>query len=33
LTALEQVATNRGLDWPTTLKKLQANNQWHVEVY
>lgn len=33
LTALEQVAASRGLEWATTLKKLQANNQWHVEVY
>lgn len=33
LTALEQVATARGVDWATKLKELQANKQWHVEVY
>jgi ferredoxin--NADP+ reductase len=33
LTALEQVATARGVDWTTKLKELQANKQWHVEVY
>jgi len=33
LEALEQVATARGFDWSTTLKKYQKNNQWHVEVY
>jgi ferredoxin--NADP+ reductase len=33
LTALEQVAVSRGIDWSTFLKELQANHQWHVEVY
>jgi ferredoxin--NADP+ reductase len=33
LKALEQVATTKGLDWSTTLKRYQANHQWHVEVY
>jgi ferredoxin--NADP+ reductase len=33
LEALEQVATARGLDWQQKLKQLQANHQWHVEVY
>ncbi|KAG7365763.1 oxidoreductase FAD/NADP-binding domain containing protein [Nitzschia inconspicua] len=33
LEALEQVATSRRLDWTSTLKKYQQNNQWHVEVY
>jgi ferredoxin--NADP+ reductase len=33
LTALEQVATRKGIDWSTKLKEWQANHQWHVEVY
>mmetsp|Transcript_68 Transcript_68/g.119 ORF Transcript_68/g.119 Transcript_68/m.119 type:complete len:436 (-) Transcript_68:276-1583(-) len=33
LEALEEVATERGLDWGPTLKRYQANHQWHVEVY
>ena len=33
LETLEQVATSRGMDWQTTLKKYKSNNQWHVEVY
>ncbi len=33
LSALEQVATQRGLDWSATMTKYKANNQWHVEVY
>jgi ferredoxin--NADP+ reductase len=33
LEALERVATARGIDWSTKLKALQANHQWHVEVY
>ncbi|KAG7351664.1 ferredoxin-NADP+ reductase [Nitzschia inconspicua] len=33
LEALEQVAMSRRLDWTSTLKKYQQNNQWHVEVY
>jgi ferredoxin--NADP+ reductase len=33
LLALQQVATERGLDWNVKLKQLQANHQWHVEVY
>lgn len=33
LEALEQVAISRGIDWSTFLKQLQANHQWHVEVY
>eukprot|EP00536_Pseudo-nitzschia_multiseries_P008688 jgi/Psemu1/319451/estExt_fgenesh1_pm.C_2250001 len=33
LDALEEVATQRGLDWGTTLKRYQSNHQWHVEVY
>ena len=33
LEALEEVAKQRGLDWNATLKQLQANHQWHVEVY
>jgi len=33
LEALREVATARGLDWTETLKKYQANHQWHVEVY
>lgn len=33
LSALEQVATQRGLDWSDTMTKYKANNQWHVEVY
>jgi len=33
LSALEQVAASRGVDWAAKLKELQANKQWHVEVY
>lgn len=33
LTALEQVATQKGLVWSDTLSKYKQNNQWHVEVY
>ena len=33
LVALEQVAVSRGMDWSTFQKQLQANHQWHVEVY
>ena len=33
LTALADVAVSQGIDWTTTLKKYQANHQWHVEVY
>jgi len=33
LDALEQVATDRGMDWSATLQKYQKNHQWHVEVY
>jgi ferredoxin--NADP+ reductase len=33
LEALGNVAKARGIDWPTKLKELQANHQWHVEVY
>jgi ferredoxin--NADP+ reductase len=33
LSALEEVATARGVDWSVKLKELQANKQWHVEVY
>jgi ferredoxin--NADP+ reductase len=33
LQALEQVATSRGIHWPTKLKEYQGNHQWHVEVY
>jgi ferredoxin--NADP+ reductase len=33
LQALEDVATSRGVDWSSTMKKYQQNNQWHVEVY
>jgi len=33
LDALEKVATARGIDWATKLKQLQADHQWHVEVY
>jgi ferredoxin--NADP+ reductase len=33
LAALEQVAASRGVDWSAKLKELQANKQWHVEVY
>eukprot|EP00980_Cylindrotheca_fusiformis_P018379 scaffold6042_cov106-Cylindrotheca_fusiformis.AAC.1 len=33
LTALEQVANNKGLDWSTKLKQYKENHQWHVEVY
>lgn len=33
LTALEQVATERGLVWDEVMKQLKANGQWHVEVY
>jgi ferredoxin--NADP+ reductase len=33
LEALEEVATSKGIDWPTALKKYQSNHQWHVEVY
>ena len=33
LDALEEVATARGIDWSSKLKELQANHQWHVEVY
>jgi len=33
LSALEQVATQRGLDWSETMAKYKTNNQWHVEVY
>jgi ferredoxin--NADP+ reductase len=33
LEALEEVATQKGLDWKDTLKKYQQNKQWHVEVY
>lgn len=33
LEALEHVATQRGIDWSSKLKELQANHQWHVEVY
>jgi len=32
--SLEKVALERGVtDWPAKLKQLQANHQWHVEVY
>lgn len=33
LTALEQVANDRGIDWSQRLSELKANGQWHVEVY
>jgi len=33
LAALEAVAATRGIDWPSKLKELQANHQWHIEVY
>jgi ferredoxin--NADP+ reductase len=33
LSALEMVATDRGLVWSDVLQQLKANNQWHVEVY
>lgn len=33
LSALEEVATARGIDWSAALKKYQKNHQWHVEVY
>jgi len=33
LEALEIVATQKGMDWKSTLKKYQSNHQWHVEVY
>lgn len=33
LEALEQVASQKGLDWSSTLSKYKKNNQWHVEVY
>ena len=33
LAALEEVATSKGIDWATSLKKYQSNHQWHVEVY
>lgn len=33
LTALEQVATAKGVVWAVKLKELQAKGQWHVEVY
>jgi ferredoxin--NADP+ reductase len=33
LEALEQVATERGINWPQRLSQLKANEQWHVEVY
>jgi ferredoxin--NADP+ reductase len=33
LEALEEVATSKGIDWATALKKYQSNHQWHVEVY
>lgn len=33
LEALETVATSKGLDWTSLLKKYQSNHQWHVEVY
>lgn len=33
LEALDEVATARGVDWNQRLKQLQANHQWHVEVY
>lgn len=31
--ALEQVATDNGLDWSAKHKEWKANHQWHVEVY
>jgi len=30
---LEKVATTKGLDYETFIKKLKKNGQWHVEVY
>jgi len=33
LEALEEVASERGLDWAEKLKQLKDNHQWHVEVY
>lgn len=33
LSALEQVAIDRGLVWDEVMKNLKANGQWHVEVY
>jgi len=33
LSALEEVATAKGIDWSAALKKYQKNHQWHVEVY
>jgi ferredoxin--NADP+ reductase len=33
LEALEQVASQRGMDWSQKLSELKANHQWHVEVY
>uniref|UniRef100_A0A7S0T8C7 ferredoxin--NADP(+) reductase n=1 Tax=Pseudo-nitzschia delicatissima TaxID=44447 RepID=A0A7S0T8C7_9STRA len=33
LGCLEEIATSKGIDWATTLKKYQSNHQWHVEVY
>jgi ferredoxin--NADP+ reductase len=33
LEALEQVAAERGINWPQRLSQLKANEQWHVEVY
>ena len=33
LDALEQVATQRGINWNARLNELKANHQWHVEVY
>ena len=33
LAALEEVAAKKGVVWADKLKELQANGQWHVEVY
>jgi len=33
LGCLEEIATSKGIDWASTLKKYQQNHQWHVEVY
>lgn len=33
LDALQEVASERGVDWDQMLKQLKSNHQWHVEVY